>query len=70
LMMAYKMVNTMDSMIGYKNDRYRDFGRFAARILDDGANYIPARFTAWLMVLVPPSAKGMRFIRRYARLHA
>jgi adenosylcobinamide-phosphate synthase len=41
---AYKMINTMDSMIGHKNTAYRDFGRFAAR-LDDAANYIPARLS-------------------------
>lgn len=70
LMLAYKMINTMDSMIGYKNDRYKDFGWFAARILDDGANYIPARLTAFLMVLFPPSARGFRFIRQYAHSHA
>lgn len=70
LMMAYKMVNTLDSMIGYKNERYKDFGWFAARILDDGANYIPARLTAFLMVAVPPSARGFRFVKKYARQHA
>ena len=41
-MLAYKMVNTLDSMIGYKTDRYRDFGCWAAHI-DDIANYIPAQ---------------------------
>ena len=44
LAMAYKMINTLDSMIGYKNDKYRDFGKVAARI-DDIANFIPARFS-------------------------
>jgi adenosylcobinamide-phosphate synthase len=48
-MVAYKAVNTMDSMIGYKNDRYIRFGWAAAR-LDDVANYIPARITAGLIV--------------------
>lgn len=45
----YKAANTLDSMIGYKNDRYIDFGRFAAK-LDDILNFIPSRFTALLMI--------------------
>lgn len=50
-MVAYKMINTLDSMIGYKNEKYRDFGYFAAKI-DDVANWIPARLTALLMLAV------------------
>ncbi len=46
---AYKAINTMDSMIGYKNDKYLDFGRAAAK-LDDIVNFIPSRISAWLMI--------------------
>lgn len=46
----YKAVNTMDSMIGYKNDKYLYFGRFAAK-LDDVLNFIPSRIGGVLMVL-------------------
>ena len=78
-MLAYKMVNTLDSMIGYRNERYREFGCFAAR-LDDVANWIPARITALLMVLVAPKVDSqgrktrsfgelLRFIRRYGSQH-
>ena len=68
-MMAYKMVNTLDSMVGYKNERYRNFGCFAAR-LDDVANYIPARLTAFLMVLVSGRWSLLAFVKRYGRQHA
>lgn len=47
--LLYKAVNTMDSMVGYKNDRYRSFGRAAAK-LDDFVNYIPARVSAYVMI--------------------
>lgn len=47
---AYKAVNTMDSMIGYKNEKYLNFGRAAAK-LDDIVNFIPARVSAWTMIL-------------------
>lgn len=50
LALAYKAVNTLDSMVGYKNDRYRYFGWAAAR-LDDLANYVPARITGMLIVV-------------------
>lgn len=46
---VYKAVNTMDSMLGYKNNKYMYFGRFAAR-LDDVVNFIPARISAYLMI--------------------
>lgn len=46
----YKAVNTMDSMVGYKNDRYINFGKIAAK-LDDIANFIPSRISAYLMIL-------------------
>ena len=82
-MLAYKMVNTLDSMVGYKTERYRDFGCWAAHI-DDIANYIPARLTALLMLLagifIPLlSRRGadrrgglstLRFVHKYARNHA
>lgn len=53
----YKAVNTMDSMVGYKNDRYINFGKMAAK-LDDIANFIPSRISAYLMIL---SAYILRF---------
>ncbi|MDT8316699.1 MAG: adenosylcobinamide-phosphate synthase CbiB [bacterium] len=49
LAMAYKAINTLDSMTGYKNDRYKEFGWGSAR-LDDIANFIPARLTAFLII--------------------
>ena len=73
----YKAVNTMDSMIGYKNDRYRFFGTAAAR-LDDVMNYIPSRLSALLMILTcvvpfkgisnPQSPKGIFQSKSRSRL--
>jgi adenosylcobinamide-phosphate synthase len=68
-MLAYKMVNTLDSMIGYHTERYLKFGRWAARI-DDVANYIPARLTALLMLLVAKRLKLIKFVAKYGSKHA
>jgi adenosylcobinamide-phosphate synthase len=57
LAMAYKMINTLDSMIGYKNDKYREFGKVAARI-DDIANFIPARFSILVISLAAQIIDG------------
>lgn len=50
LMFLYKAVNTMDSMFGYKNDKYKEFGYFPAK-LDDVFSYIPARLSAYLIII-------------------
>ena len=69
LMMVYKMANTLDSMIGYKSEFYKDFGCFAARF-DDVVNFIPARITAFLMVLLTLSFRGLKFIFKYGHQHS
>lgn len=74
-MMMYKMINTMDSMIGYRDQKYKDFGCWAARI-DDVANYIPARITA-LVIVVSASllerkkqfGQMARFVIKYGSNH-
>ncbi len=68
-MLAYKMVNTLDSMIGYRTERYKDFGCWAAHI-DDVANYIPARLTALLMVIASGKLSLMKFVWKNGRKHS
>ena len=68
-MVAYKMINTLDSMIGYRTERYHRFGTFAAR-LDDAANYVPARLTALLMVLAATKPSLVAFVARNGKRHA
>lgn len=70
----YKAANTMDSMIGYKNERYAELGRCAAK-LDDLLNYVPSRFSALLMIAVCPllrldAKQAFRIWRRDRRKHA
>lgn len=74
LALVYKSINTMDSMVGYKNDRYLYFGRGAAK-LDDGANYLPARIAAlfWIAAAFVTGHDGRgawRIWRRDRRNHA
>lgn len=74
LALAYKAINTMDSMVGYKNERYLDFGRAAAR-LDDVANWLPSRLAALLAIAAAPAALlspvgAARIWRRDRRQHA
>ena len=69
----YKAVNTLDSMVGYHNDRYEFFGRFSAR-MDDLFNYIPARITALCMVLASPfcglnGSNAWKMLLRDAKKH-
>ena len=68
-MLAYKMINTLDSMIGYKSERYLHFGKFAAR-LDDLANYIPARLTAFIMLLVANNLSKIGFVTQQGKNHS
>lgn len=73
LAMTYKSINTLDSMLGYKNECYYYFGRIAAR-LDDLANYLPARITGLFMLLAAsvmrlPVKKALQSWKAFAHLH-
>lgn len=72
---CYKLVNTADSMVGYKNERFKDFGWASAR-LDDVVNFIPARLTAFIVILTSglfinrkAAAKAVDVVRKDARHH-
>lgn len=67
--MMYKMINTLDSMIGYNNDRFAEFGRFSAK-LDDVVNYIPARLTAFFILAAPPNRNALRITLRDGKKHS
>ena len=74
LALCYKAINTMDSMVGYKNEAYRYFGRAAAK-LDDAANYLPSRLSALLLIIAAALRKqdgrnAWRIWRRDRLCHA
>lgn len=66
--LMYKMINTQDSMVGYLNDRYRLYGWFSAKV-DDLANFVPARLTAFLMLLSSGRLDLLPFVYKYGRCH-
>ena len=64
----YKAINTLDSMVGYRNERYEKFGKFSA-ILDDIVNYIPARITAIIISLLFFKISIIKKVFTYGKLH-
>lgn len=64
----YKAINTLDSMVGYRNEKYERFGKFSAR-LDDVANFIPSRITAILIALLFFSKKAFLEFKKYGNKH-
>ena len=72
-MLAYKMINTADSMVGYKSSRYYAFG-WGAAITDDVANFLPARLTAYLIIIIAffhgTAQKAHAIVRADADSHA
>ena len=67
--MTYKAINTLDSMIGYKNEKYLKYGRVAAK-LDDIANFIPSRLTAIIIILATLNFKDFKYIFSDAKGHS
>lgn len=65
---VYKAINTLDSMVGYRNAKYEKFGKFSAR-LDDVANYIPSRLTALIIALLFYSKKAFLKFYEYGKKH-
>jgi len=68
-MMAYKMANTLDSMVGYKSEGFRQFGWFSARF-DDVLNFIPSRLTAVIQAILSLSPRAWIFLFRYGHKHS
>ncbi len=64
----YKSINTLDSMVGYRNSRYENFGKFSAKV-DDIANYIPARITAIIISILMFNRKALLNFYRYGKKH-
>lgn len=64
----YKAINTLDSMVGYRNEKYEKFGKFSAK-LDDIVNYIPARITAFLIAILFLSSKALKKFYKYGKKH-
>ena len=64
----YKAINTLDSMVGYRNEKYENFGKVSA-ILDDIVNYIPARITAILIAVLFTSKKALTKFYKYGSKH-
>ena len=65
---CYKAINTLDSMVGYRNERYEKFGKFSA-MLDDVVNYLPARISAILIALLMGSKKALFNFYKYGKHH-